>query len=393
MEIEQILKKLDWLDEERRKDKAIIAGLQDRIQGYQTGIDLAHQQIKGLQAEVARLSALLGRMDQYDENLLQIRIETKKRSDDIEKQFRKALEDAEKIRRTELRNLETDLAELRKGFDPIPELRRLLQARADDVIRIDRALEELRQRIEDVRHGSEEFSRSYRIIEDSRRQDAKRLTDLVGEIAAIRKRGEENRAQIELASNTLRKLENRLLEIITEEDKRAEAQTDFLERQAVWQLERDRQWKDLQTRFESLEAQATLLFTQAQNMEVTHQSIRRTQETVESVTERVERRINEITEIQRLGEERFRQEWVTFRADDQKRWTNYTLNQDEQRTEITRQNEKLAERIIAIEDLSHELQDLQQQIAEQTGKRLQSLLALAHEWVSTYERSLGSSTR
>ncbi|GAB4499150.1 MAG: hypothetical protein OHK0052_13700 [Anaerolineales bacterium] len=393
MEIEQILKKLDWLDEERRKDKAVIAGLQDRIQGYQTGIDLAHQQIKGLQAEIARLTTLLGRMDQYDENLLQVRIETKKRSDDIEKQFRKALEDAEKIRRTELRNIENDLAELRKGFDPIPELRRLLQARADDVIRIDRVLEELRQRIEDVRHGSEEFSRSYRIIEDSRRQDAKRLTDFVGEIAAIRKRGEENRAQIELASNTLRKLENRLLEIITEEDKRAEVQTDFLERQAVWQLERDRQWKDLQTRFENLDQQATLLFTQAQNMEVTHQSIRRTQEAVESVTERVERRINEITEIQRLGEERFRQEWVTFRADDQKRWTNYTLNQDEQRSEVIRQNEKLAERIIAIEDLIHELQDLQQQIAAQTGKRLQSLLALAHEWVSTYERSIGSSAR
>jgi hypothetical protein len=28
-------------------------------------------------------------------------------------------------------------------------------------------------------------------------------------------------------------------------------------------------------------------------------------------------------------------------------------------------------------------------MGEQTEKRLQSLLALAHEWVSTYERSIG----
>ena len=34
---------------------------------------------------------------------------------------------------------------------------------------------------------------------------------------------------------------------------------------------------------------------------------------------RFERRINEITEMERLTEERFRQEWVTFKADDQKR--------------------------------------------------------------------------
>ena len=31
-----------------------------------------------------------------------------------------------------------------------------------------------------------------------------------------------------------------------------------------------------------------------------------------------------------LTEERFRQEWVNFKADDQKRWTNYTLAQEEQ---------------------------------------------------------------
>ena len=41
--------------------------------------------------------------------------------------------------------------------------------------------------------------------------------------------------------------------------------------------------------------------------------------------QRFDRRLNEITEMQRLVEERFRQEWVSFKADDQKRWTNYTL--------------------------------------------------------------------
>jgi spore coat protein CotH len=89
-----------------------------------------------------------------------------------------------------------------------------------------------------------------------------------------------------------------------------------------------------------------------------------------------------------LGEERFRQEWVTFKADDQKRWTNYTLTQDEQRSEIARQFEKLANRVTQIEDNLLEIQDLLQQVNEETEKRLQSLLALTHEWVSAYERVL-----
>jgi predicted negative regulator of RcsB-dependent stress response len=96
-----------------------------------------------------------------------------------------------------------------------------------------------------------------------------------------------------------------------------------------------------------------------------------------------------MAEIQRLSEERFRQEWVAFKADDQKRWTNYTLTQEEQRGEVSRQYEKLTDRVTQLEDSLQEIQDLLRQMNEQTEKRLQSLLAVAHEWVSAYERSTG----
>ena len=89
MELDQILKKIDWIDDERRKDKVIIAALQDRIQGLEGSIEFANQQIKSLNSEIARLSTMLGRMDQYDEALLQIRVETKKRDEEQEKQIRK----------------------------------------------------------------------------------------------------------------------------------------------------------------------------------------------------------------------------------------------------------------------------------------------------------------
>ena len=113
-----------------------------------------------------------------------------------------------------------------------------------------------------------------------------------------------------------------------------------------------------------------------QTLDATHRSVKRSQQAVDELAQKVERRINEITEIQRLSEERFRQEWVTFRADDQKRWTNYTLTIEEQRSEAIRQNEKLAEKVILLEDTLQEIQDLLQQANEQTEKRLQSLLAM-----------------
>ena len=52
-------------------------------------------------------------------------------------------------------------------------------------------------------------------------------------------------------------------------------------------------------------------------------------EDFERVGERLERRINEVAETQRLSEERFRQEWNSWNDDDQKRWKQFTLTNDE----------------------------------------------------------------
>ena len=390
MDIDQVLKHVEWLDDERRKDKDVIARQEDRLASLEGNIVAAHQQIRDLSGEITRLSAIIARMDQYDEALLQQRIETNRQFEEIDKQVKKREEEVEKVRRVETRSLETNIADIRKELEPISGLKRSLQARVEEEVRLGRVIDELRVKIQDMRRSEEEYSRTYRLMEDGRRQDAKRLVDLIGEVTAIRKRVDEQRGQTELLASNFRKVEGRLNELIANETERRETQTAFLDKQNLMQVERDRVWKEWETRFETVEVQANEIENQLQLLESTQSLITRDKEALEELTQRVERRINEITEIQRLAEERFRQEWVTFRADDQKRWTNYTLTQEEQRSETTRHYERMAERVAHLEDTLQEMRDLIQQVNEQTEKRLQSLLALTHDWVATYERSLGN---
>ena len=119
-----------------------------------------------------------------------------------------------------------------------------------------------------------------------------------------------------------------------------------MEKQNLGVMERDRTWRDWQARFEQVESQSLNLDSQLQSLDATHRAVKRSQETFDEISARFERRINEITEMQRLIEERFRQEWVSFKADDQKRWTNYTLAQEEQNRELNRQFGKSEERVV-----------------------------------------------
>jgi chromosome segregation ATPase len=389
MELEQVQKQLDWLDDERRKAKTALDLQEKRISSVEAEYPSLTQQIKDLSGEITRLSAVLARIDQFDEAVLQLRIEAKQAVEALEKQIKKRDEEADKVRRVEMRALEESQEAIRKELAAISELKRGLQARTEEDSRLGRLIDEVRLRIDTIRRGEEEYTRTYRLLEDGRRQDAKRLTDLQGEAAALRKHVDDMRGKMELTSTTLRKIDARLNEMSTLEVERREAQAKFLENQTLLQVERDRVWKDWQARFEAIERETAEVETNLQALDATHREVKRSQQTLEELNQLVERRINEMAEIQRLSEERFRQEWVTFKADDQKRWTNYTLTQEEQRGEAQRQYAKLSDRVTQVEDSIQEVQDVFQQMNEQTEKRLQSMLSVVHEWVTAYERTLG----
>lgn len=387
MEMEQLIKRVDWLDEERRKDKHLLSSLEERLVALEGNLAPLAQQIKDMSGEITRLSATLARMDAFDESLLQLRIEFKQSLDELEKGQRKREDEVERVRRLEMRALETSLAELRKEFAVLSELKRGLQARMDEETRLSHEINELSLRIDTIRRSEEEYTRAYRLLEDGRRQDTKRLTDLQGEVTALRKHVDDQRGKMELTATLLKKIEQRLNEFSALEAERREAQENFLENQALLQVEREREWKSWQTRFENIERQAVDVDAHLQALDATHRAVKRSQAALDELSAKVDRRINEMAEIQRLAEDRFRQEWVAFKADDQKRWTNYTLTQEEQRGDLVRQFERLSNRVAELEDTMQEAQDVLKEINEHTEKRLQSLLAMVHEWVSAHERS------
>jgi chromosome segregation ATPase len=389
MDIDQLQKRIQWVEEDRRKEKDALALLENKLIALEGNLTASLQQGKSLSSEITRLSAIIVRMDQYDQALTKARQENKQAIDELDKLLKLRIDESEKVQQVQLRSFDGTFAELQKQLDAIPRLDKNLQARIDIEVAFRRSLDELRGKIESVRIESEEYTRTIRLLEDGRRQDAKRIVDLQGEVNALRKRMDDQRGQNELMYTNLHKLETRLNELITVESERRDAVTDFINKQTVTQVERDRTWKEWQSRFDSIEKQAVDIESQLVNLDTTHREVKRIQTTLEELVQRVERRISEITEIQRLSEDRFRQDWTAFKADDQKRWTNYTLTQEEQRNEVARQFDKLAEQTTLIEDELQEVKDLLQQENELVEKRLQSMLAIAHDWVTSYERTMG----
>jgi len=390
MDIEQIIKRLDWLEDEHRKDKMLIATLQERVADLEEGLPRTTQQMIALEGDIARITTNLSRFEQLEAAIAQVRVDLTRMIQEAEKQRAERDREWERVRMTDLEALNKAIAEVRKGLEVLAGIQKTLQTRVEEENRLGRLIENLEQRIGQDKRENEEIRRQQRLLEESQRQDSKRIIDLQGEVAAMRKRLDEQRGKVELLSDAQRKLETRINELIAAETERRQSQVAFMDKQNMLNLERDRIWKEWQSRFEQIEALASGLDTQIQTLDATHRSLKRAQEAFEEITARFERRINEITEMQRLAEDRFRQEWANFKADDQKRWTNYMLVQEEQNRELSRQLSKLEERLVLLEDVSQEVQDVLHLINEETRKMLQKLSAFSRDLLEDYEQSLGS---
>jgi len=390
MDLEQLVKQVDWLDEERRKDKTQLGSIEERIIAVEENIPGLAGQIKELRSDINRLAALLTRIENIEENILQQRIETKQYFDELDRRITKVSEENEKVWLSQIKPYETKIGDINKQLSQLPTIQRRIDDRVEEENRLSRSLDELRAKISDIRRSEEEYTRTIRLFDDGRRQDAKRISDIQSELITLHKQSDEQSGKIELNSVSTRKLETRINEFDILEADRREVIENFLEKQSLLQVEREREWKLWQTRFDQIEQQTMDVDKSLQNLDITHRDVKRTQQNVDELTQKLDRRINELTEIQRLSEERFRQEWVTFKADDQKRWTNYMLTQEEQQKGTQRQQEKVETKVTELEDTSQEIIDLIQQTNELEEKRLQSIRALIHEWVTEFERVVGT---
>lgn len=388
MEFEQIIKRLDWMEKERAKDKDVISSLKEQIASLEASISVANKQIKGLSKEISEVNVGASRFEQFDTMLTKQRADVNKVIEEYEKQSRRREREAVKRHQAQLEEVYKSVGELRKLFTP-GEYDKKFKERANETQRLIINIDELKQRVNDAVQASQAVELSVKALDEARKNDLKRIVDIQGDVMAVRKRSEESREKYTLTADSIRNIDSRITELLASEVERKQAQTVFIEQQTIARLDRDRVLKDWRESVEAFKREASGIDSHVQELDDALRGAKKAQETYIELNTKLERRINEITEMQRLTEERLRQEWVSFKADDQKRWTGYSLSSEESFRDIRKDVQKFDQRIKSLDDITQVLQDQIHQVTDATEQQLQELMNVTHEWMTAYERIMG----
>jgi chromosome segregation ATPase len=378
---EDLKNRVDWLDEERRKDKALLAKLEERLAGMAEKLEAQAKQMQETSSQVTKFTTRL-QPQKLDESLARHRDETARALEAMEKRRLGLEEEAGKTRAIEKNRIEKTVVEFKKQIELLGDLQESMEIRKSEQTRQAGLLQEMRKTLDLIQKRDEERTRIIAAAEEGRRQDVRRMADIQGEQQAIRDRGSETSARLDAVESSSRRLDGKLSELMAMELERRNAMAIWQEQQTAALMERERQWKDWEKRgLESVERMQEFL-KQVDSFQEIHRAMQRAIGEYQSLTERMEQKIKEMAEIQRIQEDRLRQDWTTFLADDQKRWTAQNLTWEDEWRERDRKFTKAADKLSRMEEEFEELSDSFRSAQEGDRARLETLANSIREWLA-----------
>lgn len=329
MDLAQAARMIEWLDEERRRDRGMMAVMEERLAQQQEVITQLTRRLEGMENEQSTMRTSFIPAGREEEIAEQLRAEFQQVIESTESKRLMAEREAE--RRSEIaresvtrmvRELDERVGKLDKAMEELPAAR----VERD---RVASALAAVQQRVEDLAKKFEEPERRITFLEEQRRQDSRRISDVQSELPELQKQIDGLRPKQDAVEAMALRNEKRILEVQGAESARREEMQNFIDQQTLLVQQRDQQVAELAKSFGKYDEDMQRYMERFETWAETYRQMKKVVEDFDRIAERLGRRINEVAEMQRLSEERFRQEWNDWIADDQKRWKQFTLTNDE----------------------------------------------------------------
>ncbi|MGD0174610.1 MAG: hypothetical protein ABSC61_09360 [Anaerolineales bacterium] len=378
---EDLKNRVDWLDEERRKDKAQLAKLEERLAGMTTASESHGKQLQELGTQLAKVGARV-QLQKVDELLAKNREETGRALEAMEKRRLELEDQVSKSRMLEKDRVEKTMGEFKKQMDTLADMREMMEARKAEQARQAVLLQEMRKTLDAIQKRDEERTRIVAAVEEGRRQDIRRMADIQGEHQTIRQKSGEIDSRLDAVETSSTRLDAKLREVTAQELERRNAMAIWQEQQQASATEHERQWKIWEKQSAESIAHMNEFLGQIDTYRELERSMGQAIEEFHEISERSEQKLKEMAEIQRIQEDRLRQDWNAFQADDQKRWTAQNLTWEDEWRERDRKFTKATERLARLEEQSEEFADALRSTQEGDRARLETLANTIREWLA-----------
>ncbi len=348
MDLSQAMQTLKWMDEERRKDKALIAALQERLQLQEQQLAQQAAQIQELRVALAGVQGILSKVADFEQMVSNFKTELLLQMDQRDETRRKETTESERVRRIEYEALLINLQRLEKNLRVLPRYDEELSALRAENQRLNESFQLLSTDLADLSKRAEEQLRLTTYLEEQRRADNRRLTELENDYAELHRWVGTIDKRFLLLEDAIQKQRARIDAAIEETKKYAQP----IEELRISDFQREQKMKQYLNQAEQVAQELERLRAQTQGFVEQQQEVRRALSALEKFKARIERRQDDMAEKQRLNEEQMQRRWEEWQAVQAKEQKKRDVLIEEKWRQQEQVNQELARRLDKLASIS-----------------------------------------
>ncbi len=366
MDITQATQMLTWLDEEHRRDRALLTELRHQVENQAVEISEQARQIGELEGRLAAAQTRIAKALQLEQALEQLKTEVTLMSQKHDEEHRKQVKEQTELRQLERENVSRALNEIRQDLEQLPAIQEQLNMQKAEDRRLGESLLATQAQLGDVKREVEHWSERLSFLENQRHQDNKQLTRVQQETSELIRRTEVQRGKMELLEEVVRRNEQAVAALNAMRDELRRDHRSLAESLKIKDEARERQMGEWVQEMARFEEQRKRHAAQMERLQQQSEDVQHALKSLLQFREEIRRDQNQVAEVQRLAEERQQSALEEWRAENEQRWTRARLDFEGRWNRQTAHNEEVFDRLKQLEEWRHADVDA----AQATIKRL-----------------------
>ena len=387
-ELGELRKRLEWLDEERRKSSRKLAEIEQRSVLQERELASRDRRIQDLEKQLSLVNSQLSRIPMVDAQLGQFRDDIVKMIEQYDKRRIEAERELDRLRRVEHEATTREIADIRKELPAIGRIEQELPLRQAEESRLANLIGVQQNIITQISSQVENVDRSLTFLAEKEKQDSRNIGEIQATLLEINKRWEPITNKLEILGQNLSKVQ-------TTAQTTGEAQvllrksiSDWTEQVQIGEHERNQRLAGWQRAMDEHEASFQRFNQDWVKFNNQYNESRTSVETMKSLQTHLEQQQREANELVRVESKRMESRWEQFTQEDARKWKNFEADALQRLSINDRRERELREQIVALEeDLERLAVELNTIVRVQTAQS-EAIKKWPLAWLEEVEKAL-----
>ena len=387
-EFSELVKRVEWLDEERRKSTRKLAELEQRIQLQEREISGREQRIQDLERQLAATTAQLSRIPQVDVQLEQFKDDMVEMIEQYDQRRLNAEEELDRLRRIEHESVTREIIDIRKELPAINRLQHEMELRKSEEARLSNLIGTQTNRLSALNNQVESWPRDIAFLDEKEKQNSRNIADMQNTLLDINRRWEPLNDRIEITAQSTLKFQGRFKEITDAQEVLRDMVREWAQQMQMGEHERNKR----------LEAWRYAIEEQSQTIErfkrewITfsdqYKEAKMAVQTMAPWQSQIEQQQREASELLRVETHRMQSRWDSFGQEVERRLKNFDLENEQRWATVNRHEREMREQINLVEGALKQVSDEKDNLWRVQTAQADAIKKFPRLWLEEVEKAL-----